>query len=62
MAGWDGEHKHSMQEMAAKLRVVLMGSEEAGSGENSCGGQSFHVGHGVRALWRRVERGREPRE
>jgi hypothetical protein len=51
-----------MQEMAAKLRVVLMGSEEAGSGENSCGGQSFHVGHGVRALWRRVERGREPRE
>ena len=35
----DGEHEHGVQEMAAKLRVVLVGSEKAGSGENGCGGE-----------------------
>ena len=39
MAGCDGEHEHGVKEMAAKLRVVLVGSEKAGSGENGCGGE-----------------------
>jgi len=43
----DGEH--DVKEMAAKLRAVLVGSEETGSGENSCGGRSFHGGHGGHA-------------
>ena len=45
----DGEHEHDVKEMAAKLRAVLVGSEETGSGENSCGGRSFHGGHGGHA-------------
>jgi hypothetical protein len=39
VVGCDGEHEHGAKEMAAKLRVVLMGSEKAGSSENSCGGE-----------------------
>ena len=49
VAGCDGEHEHGVKEMAAKLRAVLVGSEETGSGENSCGGRSFHGGHGGHA-------------
>ena len=45
----DGEHEHDVKEMAAKLRAVLVGSEETGSGENSCGGRSFHCSHGGHA-------------
>ena len=39
VAGCDGEHEHGVKEMAVKLRVVLVGSEKARSGENGCGGE-----------------------
>jgi len=37
----DGEHERDVKEMAAKLRAVLVGSEETGSGGNGSGGMSF---------------------
>ena len=37
----DGEHERDVKEMAAKLRAVLVGSEETGSGGNDSGGMSF---------------------
>ena len=49
MAGCDGEHEHDVKEMAAKLRVVLVGSEKAGSGENGCGGELCSAINGGRA-------------
>ena len=55
VAGCDGEHEHGMKEMAAKLRVVLVGSEKAGSGENGCGGELCSAINGGR------ERGRGER-
>ena len=56
MAGCDGEHEHGMKEMAAKLRVVLVGSEKARSGENGYGGELCSAINGGRAR-REAKRG-----
>ena len=56
VVGCDGEHEHGVKEMAAKLRVVLVGSEKAGSGENGCGGELCSAINGGR------ERGRGERQ
>ena len=57
VVGCDGEHEHDVKEMAAKLRVVLVGSEKARSGENGCGGEERGKESeqwGARSVWERL--------
>ena len=56
---WDSKQEHGVQEMEAKLMVVLIGNEEAGSGGNGRG--SGELGAWPWRPWRNAarEQGRE---